>query len=100
MNDNNYNVFKLEISDNYSNLVGYKYGSRIFKKQVKSHIDYNKKITIIFPPFICNISTTFIQGFFENFVCNLGISGINKYVDVIATGIPNVKVLIIKKLSL
>lgn len=93
------NIFQLEFKEKYSNLTGNKYGSDIYKEQVGNNINYNEKITIIFPNYISSIGTSFIQGFFEVLVSKIGLSGINENVEVIAKGIPNVKEIILKRLT-
>lgn len=94
------NVFKLEFNNTLTNLTGNTFGRNTFEKQVAKNIDFSKKIIIIFPDLIDNIGTSFIQGFFEKFVESIGVSGIEKNVDIIAPNIVNIKDIVIKRLSL
>ena len=93
------NEFKLSFKDKtLSNLTGNKYGRSIFNEQVKETISYDKPITIIFPDYIDNVGSSFIQGFFDEMVGKLGIWGIEKKVDIKSSTISNIKEIVIKKL--
>lgn len=66
---------------------------------MKDSIDYQKSIIIILPPNLSYISSSFIQGFFEELAENIGIPGIEQQVDIRAEGIPDIKEHILKELQ-
>ena len=76
-----------------TSLAGNKFGVSEFDKQVKQ-VDYNSSYKIIFPNRIKYIATSFIQGFFQEFIKTIGISGIEDKVEIEST-IENLKQIII-----
>lgn len=68
-------------------LTGNPYGREIFEKQVKNIIDYDDKIEIIFPKQIIMISSSFVQGFFDEMVSEIGLAEVEKNVSIIAPGL-------------
>lgn len=97
----NNNEFKLTFSDKtLSNLTGNKYGRSTFNSQVKNSISYDKPIVIVFPDYIDNIGSSFIQGFFDEIVGQIGLSGIENMVEIRSNTIENIKSYILKKLNL
>lgn len=95
------NVFELSFSDKtLSNLTGNTYGRATFNNQVKNNISYDTPITIIFPDYIDNIGSSFIQGFFDEIVGKIGIQGIRDNVTIKSNTVENIKEYIIKKLEL
>lgn len=94
------NVFNLKFDNTLTTLTGNTFGRKTFEKQVAGNVNYNEKILIIFPEYIEDIGTSFIQGFFETFVKHIGISGIENNVDIITPKISNIKNIVIKRLTL
>ena len=84
---------KLKFKNVITSLAGNSYGKTIFNEQV-GDIDFQQSYNIIFPEQIINIATSFIQGFFEEFVKEIGISGIEKQITI-TSSIENLKSLII-----
>lgn len=76
------NEITLEFDKVISGLAGYDYGKEVFEQQVKEKIDYNNKIIIIFPETIKRIASSFIQGFFEEIVEEIGICGVEKNIEI------------------
>lgn len=68
-------------------LTGNPYGRETFEKQVKNIIDYDDKIEIIFPKQIIMISSSFVQGFFDEMVSEIGLAEVEKNVSIIAPGL-------------
>jgi hypothetical protein len=91
------NEIKLEFKKSLTKLAGYSYGKNIYDEQVKNKIDINREIVIIFPDNIKDIASSFIQGFFYDFVENIGIKGIERQVDIVSSD-PEMKQKIIKNL--
>lgn len=61
-------------------LAGNSFGTQIFIDQVKNKIDYNKECIIVFPNQIDRIATSFIQGFFDDILQHIGLSGIKEQI--------------------
>lgn len=96
---NNKNVFELELEKSLTKLSGFDLGKDIFDKQVKENIDYSdKSIEIIIPERVDLIGSSFIQGFFEDMVNKIGISGIEEKV-IIKSSISDIKDIIIDNLN-
>ena len=89
----------LNFDKTISNLTGNKYGRNEFDRQVKDNIEYDKKVILHFPDNIRNIASSFIQGFFDAMVKEIGITGIESSIDMTSNSIPNVKEYILKKLK-
>ncbi len=83
----------LEFDKTLTNLAGNQYGQQVFKNQVKN-VDINESYELIFPSQIENIATSFIQGFFYEFVDTFGLSGIEDKVEI-KSSIKNLKQIII-----
>jgi hypothetical protein len=91
------NNFELELEKTITKLAGNPLGKKIFQDQIMGKIDYESHITIIIPGRIDTIASSFIQGFFEDIVKNIGISGIEDKVNIISS-IPDIKTLVIQNL--
>ncbi len=79
------NVIKLDIKKNITKLAGYSLGKDIYDTQVKGNIDFSQDITIEFPENIQDIASSFIQGFFYEFIEKIGIKGIQDCVEIISS---------------
>lgn len=76
------NYFVLELDKMVTKLAGNPLGREIYNTQVKGKVDFTKNIIIEFPDRIDTIASSFIQGFFEDMLKNLGVMGIEKKVEV------------------
>lgn len=76
------NVIYLQFDKILTGLAGYDYGLETYNNQVAEKIDFGNKITIVFPDTIQRIASSFIQGFFANFVRQIGISGIENNITI------------------
>lgn len=92
------NTIALQFDKSVTRLAGNEFGKSIFAAQVKDKIDYSQKTQIVFPEQIISIASSFVQGFFEEIVKNVGILGVGKDVVVIAPSI-DVQNKIIKNLQ-
>ncbi len=79
------NIIELQIDKALTGLAGYDYGKKVYDEQVKCNIDFTKAITVIFPDNIQRIASSFVQGFFEDFVKQIGLSGIENNVTIKAS---------------
>ena len=91
-------MIKIELNFNklLTSLAGNKFGESEFNNQIKK-VDYNSEYTIVFPERIKYIATSFIQGFFKNFVETIGIVGIEEKVTI-QSSINNLKLIIVDSL--
>lgn len=88
---------ELEVKKSSASLADYGYGQIVYNEQVRDKIDMNKKIEIVFPDNIKIVASSFIQGFFEEFVKQIGIAGIEEQINIISP-IPDLKKKIIDNL--
>lgn len=67
-----------------TNLAGYDYGKSIYYDQVKGKIRMDEEVEIVFPPQIRGVASSFVQGFFEDIVDNVGLIETEKKVHIIS----------------
>lgn len=91
------NNIKIEVDKTLTSLAGNKYGHMVYDNQVKDRIDFDKVTIIEFPSQICIIATSFIQGFFEGIIKNIGLEGLEQKIEI-KSSIPNLKEKIINNL--
>ncbi len=68
-------------------LAGFPYGESVYKNQAESHFVFGEDITIVFPPHIVSVASSFVQGFFAPIIAVLGYKGVEKKVTIV-TGNP------------
>lgn len=92
------NEIKLNFDKTITKLAGNELGKHTYNNQVKDKINYtDNEIILIFPERIDLIASSFIQGFFEEIIRNIGISGVENKV-VIKSSIEEIKNKIIQNL--
>ena len=91
------NRIELQFGKAVTRLAGNEYGRKIYNEQVKDIIDFSTKTQIVFPDQIITIASSFIQGFFDEIIANVGFMGVGEQVIIIAPRI-NVEEKIIKNL--
>lgn len=92
-------IIKLELNKSLTKLAGNLFGQDVYNQQVKDIIDFkSEQIEIVFPERIDNIASSFIQGFFNGIVEEIGIKGIQKRITV-SSSINNLKEMIIAHLE-
>lgn len=72
----------LKFNNTVRRLAGYPYGKAVFNEQVRDSIDYNCTVYIDFPEQIIRVASSFVQGFFEEIIQNVGFLGIGKRVVI------------------
>ena len=77
----------LDFDKMLTSLAGNQFGKNVFIKQIEKVV-YDEYYEIVFPDRIRNIATSFIQGFFQEFVECFGISGIKDRISIVST-MPN-----------
>lgn len=67
------NKVKLSFDKDMSNLAGFEFGKSVYYNQVKGKIDVTKKFSFEFPPEITGVASSFVQGFFDDIVNEIGL---------------------------
>lgn len=75
MNDQ---IVKLEFAKDLAKLAGNRFGRTTYETQVKGKINFDSKIIFVFPAGIDRIASSFVQGFFDEIMMQLGLSGIKE----------------------
>lgn len=76
---------KLEFDKAITSLAGYPYGKSVYDEQCKDKINFDdKEIIIEFPDNIERIASSFTQGFFNEILKNIGLSGIEQKVKIVS----------------
>lgn len=89
----------LDFEKSLTKLSGFDLGKELYDSQIKEKIDYTEdKIIIQIPQQVDLVGSSFIQGFFEDMVNKIGISGIEEKV-MIKSSISNLKQVIIDNLN-
>lgn len=91
------NKFELDFDKSLTKLSGFDLGKDMFDEQIKGKISYENEIEIVIPERVDLIGSSFIQGFFEDIVNNIGISGVEKWVNL-KSAIPNIKEIVMDNL--
>ena len=75
-------IIELECDKTITMLAGFNSGKIMYENQVKGKVNFNDKITIVFPEHINNVASSFVQGFFDEFMDKIGIVGIEKNISI------------------
>jgi hypothetical protein len=77
-------VIELKFNDKEERLISFEYGNRIYKEQVKDVINLFEDYPIVFcfPKTITKVSSSFIQGLFEEVIDTIGYIGFEKRVII------------------
>lgn len=96
------NINKIELNfDDKSvpSLAGYDYGLSVYDNQVEPRIDYTAdKIVFVFPEYKTSIASSFVEGFFDKLIKNIGLSGIRNKVTIESSN-KNIKNIVAKCLE-
>lgn len=76
------NIVEIKVDKSITGLAGYNYGKKIYTEQVKNKIDLEQNFVIVFPDNIQRMASSFIQGFFEEIIGEIGILGIERQLEV------------------
>lgn len=79
------NKVLLSFDQTITRLAGYSYGKETYDKQIAGKLDFTKTASIEFPTQIVKAASSFVQGFFEDIIRQVGIEGIDKTVVLICT---------------
>lgn len=72
---------ELKFQKDLSKLAGNRFGRTTYDEQVKEIIDFSKKIIFVFPSGIDRIASSFVQGFFDSIMLEIGWSGIQEKIE-------------------
>ena len=64
-------------------LAGYEFGKEIFDNQVKNRVNFSTEVIVEFPEQIIKIASSFVQGFFEKIIDEVGFDEIGQRVKVV-----------------
>ena len=78
-------TIKLVFKNDLTKLAGNAFGKNTYETQVKEVIDFNASITFEIPAQIDRIASSFVQGFFDEIVKEIGVDGIEKQIDYISS---------------
>lgn len=81
-------------------LAGNPFGRELFNEQIQGRIDLNSPFIIEFPKEIDYLASSFIQGFFGEIYLTIGRDGMEKNFNIIAPAIPNVRKIVMERLSM
>lgn len=76
------NVIRLRFEKSLEGLAGYDFGLETYNTQVDNAVNFEQKVTIVFPDNIHRIASSFIQGFFEQIVQQIGVSGVETNIEI------------------
>ena len=89
---------ELTFPKDLSKLAGNVFGRNTYLQQVKNVIDLSKNIAFVFPTEIDRMASSFVQGFFDEIVNEIGISGVEEQIDF-ESSIPNLKDFVLENLE-
>lgn len=68
-----------------ASLAGYDYGLSVYEEQVEPKVNYDAdKIIIVFPECKKAIASSFVEGFFDHMIKNIGLVGIREKVEIVS----------------
>lgn len=79
------NIIKLDFEKSTTRLAGNPYGKQVYQQQVKDKINFEQKNTIIFPKNIEKVASSFVQGFFEEIIKEVGYARVKDVIDISST---------------
>ena len=73
---------ELKVDKTVTRLAGYSLGKKMYEDQMKKYIDLSEPFVLVFPNNIKKLASSFIQGMFGELVEIIGISGIERQIEV------------------
>ena len=89
---------ELVFAKDLSKLAGNAFGRNTYEKQVKEVIDLSKSTVLVFPSQIDRVASSFVQGFFDAIVNEIGIGGIEEQI-FFESSISNIKEFVLENLE-
>lgn len=78
-------TIKLIFKKDLTKLAGNAFGKNTYETQVKDVIDFNASIVFEIPTQIDRIASSFVQGFFDAIVKEIGVQGIEQQISYISS---------------
>ena len=91
-------TIKLIFKGDLTKLAGNAFGKNTYETQVKDVIDFNKSIVFEFPMQIDRIASSFVQGFFDEIINEIGVDGVEQQITYISS-IPDLKGFVLENLE-
>ncbi len=91
-------TIKLIFKGDLTKLAGNAFGKNTYETQVKDVIDFNKSIVFEFPMQIDRIASSFVQGFFDEIINEIGVDGVEQQITYISS-IPDLKDFVLENLE-
>ena len=88
----------LTFQKDLTKLVGNSFGRKTYENQIKGNVDFEEKVTIEIPSRINRISSSFVQGFFDEIIQTIGVNGVKEKFTFISS-INEIKDFIINNLE-
>jgi len=63
-------------------VAGFEYGQECYRDQILGKLDYTQPFTLIIPPQVRRVASSFVQGFFADIKKDIGISGIRENMTI------------------
>lgn len=76
------NSIILEFEKTLVGLAGYPFGKATFEKFGKGKVDENQAIRVVIPERIERVASSFVQGFFSEWIDEYGVDWVRKNVDI------------------
>lgn len=89
---------ELVFAKDLSKLAGNAFGRNTYENQVKEVIDLSQNIVFVIPPEIDRVASSFVQGFFDAIVNEIGIAGIEDQI-FFESSISNIKEFVLENLE-
>lgn len=89
---------ELNFDSTLRKLAGNLFGRTTYENQVKGNIDLSNNIIFVIPDRFDRIASSFVQGFFEEIVNEIGISGVEKQIEF-ESSISNLKEFVLENLE-
>ncbi len=78
------NRIELTFDKTLTNLAGYDYGKEIYEQQVKGKLNLSQQFELVFPTQIKGVASSFVQGFFEGIVKEIGLLQSEKRTHIVS----------------
>lgn len=93
------NKIELVLDKQLTKLVGNTFGREVYDAQVKGKIDLSKRVCIVLPSAINRVASSFVQGFFDDIVRQIGVGGVEEKFDFEAASILDFKQFVLENLE-
>ena len=78
-------TIKLVFKNDLTKLAGNAFGKHTYETQVKELIDFNNAIIFEFPEQVDRVASSFVQGFFDEIVNEIGVHGVEQQINFVSS---------------